>query len=228
MKTVQLSGSLRANVGKKDASSLRTAGLVPCVLYGQGQQTHFSVKQVAIEKIVYSPDVYQVELNIDGKTAVGIIQELQQHPTKDTIQHVDFLELNETKSIRIKLPVRLVGSSPGVMAGGKLMLVFRSLQCVGLSKDLPEAIILDISTLNIGGAIRVNSINIPGITFLDPANAVVVSVKMARGAVKGEEAEGEGEEEVAVVKEVSEAAENTENSTTSPELSEEESTSEEA
>ena len=228
MKTVQLSGSLRANVGKKDASSLRSAGLVPCVLYGQGQQTHFSVKQVAIEKIVYSPDVYQVELNIDGKTAVGIIQELQQHPTKDTIQHVDFLELNETKSIRIKLPVRLVGSSPGVMAGGKLMLVFRSLQCVGLSKDLPEAIILDISTLNIGGAIRVNTINIPGITFLDPANAVVVSVKMARGAVKGEEAEGEGEEEVAVVKEVSEAAENTENSTTSPELSEEESTSEEA
>ena len=228
MKTVQLSGSLRANVGKKDASSLRTAGLVPCVLYGQGQQTHFSVKQVAIEKIVYSPDVYQVELNIDGKTAVGIIQELQQHPTKDTIQHVDFLELNETKSIRIKLPVRLAGSSPGVMAGGKLMLVFRNLQCVGLSKDLPEAIILDISTLNIGGAIRVNTINIPGITFLDPANAVVVSVKMARGAVKGEEAEGEVEEELAVATEVSEAAENTENSTTSTELSEEEETSEEA
>ncbi len=228
MKTVQLSGSLRANVGKKDASSLRSAGLVPCVLYGQGQQTHFSVKQVAIEKIVYSPDVYQVELNIDGKTAVGIIQELQQHPTKDTIQHVDFLELNETKTIRIKLPVRLVGSSPGVMAGGKLMLVFRSLQCVGLSKDLPEAIILDISTLNIGGAIRVNTINIPGITFLDPANAVVVSVKMARGAVKGEEAEGEVEEEVAVATDVSEAAENTENSTTSTELSEEEETSEEA
>ena len=228
MKTVQLSGSLRANVGKKDASSLRSAGLVPCVLYGQGQQTHFSVKQVAIEKIVYSPDVYQVELNIDGKTAVGIIQELQQHPTKDTIQHVDFLELNETKTIRIKLPVRLVGSSPGVMAGGKLMLVFRSLQCVGLSKDLPEAIILDISSINIGDAIRVNSINIPGITFLDPANAVVVSVKMARGAVKGEEAEGEVEEELAVATDVSEAAENTENSTTSTELSEEEETSEEA
>ncbi len=222
MKTVQLSGSLRANVGKKDASSLRTAGLVPCVLYGQGQQTHFSVKQVAIEKIVYSPDVYQVELNIDGKTAVGIIQELQQHPTKDTIQHVDFLELNETKSIRIKLPVRLAGSSPGVMAGGKLMLVFRNLQCVGLSKDLPEAIILDISKLNIGGAIRVNTINIPGITFLDPANAVVVSVKMARGAVRGAEVEGEDEEEV------SETAENTENSSISSELSEEEATSEEA
>ena len=227
MKTVQLSGSLRANVGKKDASSLRTAGLVPCVLYGQGQQTHFSVKQVAIEKIVYSPDVYQVELNIDGKTAVGIIQELQQHPTKDTIQHVDFLELNDTKSIRIKLPVRLVGASPGVMAGGKLMLVFRSLQCVGLSKDLPEAIILDIANLNIGGAIRVNSINLPGITFLDPANAVVVSVKMARGAVKGEETEDDDKEAVVDVPKVAQATDNNETETSS-EVSQDETPSEEA
>lgn len=189
MKTVQLSGSLRANVGKKDSSALRNAGQVPCVLYGQGTQTHFSVKKIAIEKIVFSPDVYQVELNIDGKSAVGIIQELQQHPTKDTIQHVDFLELSDNKSIKINLPVRLTGASPGVMAGGKLMLVFRTLQCVGLPKDLPEAIILNISSLNIGAAIRINSIVIPGISFLDPANAVVVSVKMARGAVKGVEAE---------------------------------------
>jgi large subunit ribosomal protein L25 len=228
MKTVQLSGSLRANVGKKDASSLRSAGLVPCVLYGQGQQTHFSVKQVAIEKIVYSPDVYQVELNIDGKTAVGIIQELQQHPTKDTIQHVDFLELNETKTIRIKLPVRLVGSSPGVMAGGKLMLVFRTLQCVGLPKDLPEAIILDIAKLNIGGAIRVNSINLPGITFLDPANAVVVSVKMARGAIKGEETEEDDKEAVADAPEVVEATDNNEVSEAITEVSQDETPSEEA
>jgi len=228
MKTVQLSGSLRANVGKKDATSLRNAGLVPCVLYGQGQQTHFSVKQVAIEKIVYSPDVYQVELIIDGKTAVGIIQELQQHPTKDTIQHVDFLELNETKTIRIKLPVRLVGSSPGVMAGGKLMLVFRTLQCVGLPKDLPEAIILDIAKLNIGGAIRVNSINLPGITFLDPANAVVVSVKMARGAIKGEETEEDDKEAVADAPEVVEATDNNEVSEAITEVSQDETPSEEA
>ncbi len=207
MKTVQLSGSLRANVGKKDSSALRNAGQVPCVLYGQGTQTHFSVKKIAIEKIVYSPDVYQVELNIDGKTAVGIIQELQQHPTKDTIQHVDFLELSDKKSIKVNLPVRLVGSSPGVIAGGKLMLVFRTLQCVGLPKDLPEAITLDISSMNIGGAIRINSIVLPGLTFLDPANAVVVSVKMARGALKGEELEDDKVETETVVKEVATTSE---------------------
>jgi large subunit ribosomal protein L25 len=197
MKTAHLSGSLRANVGKKDATALRNVGLVPCVLYGQGEQTHFAVKRTAIDKIVFSPDVFQVALDIEGKKAVGIIRELQQHPTKDTIQHVDFYELDENKEVRVKLPVRITGSSRGVMAGGKLMTVFRQLQCIGLPSALPDAITLDITKLRIGQSIRVNSIQIPGVTFLDPANAVVVSVKMARGAVKGADAGDDEEEEEA-------------------------------
>jgi large subunit ribosomal protein L25 len=184
MKTAQLSGSLRANVGKKDATALRNADLVPCVLYGQGEQTHFAVKRNDLDKIVFSPEVYQVEIDIEGKKAKGIIRELQQHPTKDTIQHVDFYELSDSKPVRVGLPVRLTGSSKGVMAGGKLMQTFRHLNVVGLPKDLPEAITLDISKLKIGKSIRVGQIDIPGVSFLDPANAVVVSVKMARGAVK--------------------------------------------
>jgi large subunit ribosomal protein L25 len=184
MKTAQLSGSLRTNVGKKDAAALRNAELVPCVLYGQGEQTHFAVKRNDINKIVFSPEVYLVELEIEGKKAKGIIRELQQHATKDTIQHVDFLELNDTKPVRIGLPVRVTGSSKGVMAGGKLMQTFRRLNCVGLAKDLPDAITLDITKLKIGKSVRVGEINIPGVKFLDPANAVVVSVKMARGATK--------------------------------------------
>ena len=119
MKTAQLSGSLRANVGKKDAASIRNAGRVPCVLYGQGEQTHFSVKRNDIEKIYFSEDVYQINLDVDGKKAVGIIQELQRHPVKDTIQHVDFLELNDQKVVKVKLPVRVTGSSRGVMNGVK-------------------------------------------------------------------------------------------------------------
>ena len=193
MKTAQLSGSLRANVGKKDAASLRLAGRVPCVLYGQGSQTHFSVKQIDIEKLVFSPDVYQIELDIEGKKARGVIQELQQHPLKDSIQHVDFLELNDTKAVKVKLPVRVKGSSKGVMNGGKLMLAFRHLQCVGLPGDLPEEISVDITNLKIGDSIRVKSINYSGVTFLDPANAVVVAVKMARGAAQdSDEDEAEG------------------------------------
>jgi large subunit ribosomal protein L25 len=194
MKTAQLSGSLRANVGKKDAALIRNEGRVPCVLYGQGTQTHFSVSRVAIDKIVFSPDVYQVELDIEGKKATGIIRELQQHPTKDTIQHVDFYELSETKPVSVKLPVRLVGSARGVLAGGRLMQVFRNLSCVGLPSAIPDAITLDIAKLKIGQSIRVNSISIPGITFLDPANAVVVSVKMARGAIKPADDDDDDEE----------------------------------
>ncbi len=194
MKTAQLSGSLRANVGKKDAALIRNEGRVPCVLYGQGTQTHFSVSRVAIDKIVFSPEVYQVELDIEGKKAMGIIRELQQHPTKDTIQHVDFYELSETKPVSVKLPVRLVGSARGVLAGGRLMQVFRNLSCVGLPSAIPDAITLDIASLKIGQSIRVNSISIPGITFLDPANAVVVSVKMARGAIKPADSDDEDEE----------------------------------
>ena len=197
MKTAQLSGSVRTNVGKKDAAEARRAGLVPCVLYGQGEQTHFAVKRTAIDKIVFSPDVFQVALDIEGKKAVGIIRELQQHPTKDTIQHVDFYELNENKEVRVKLPVRITGSSRGVMAGGKLMTVFRQLQCVGLPSALPDAITPDITKLRIGQSIRVSSIEIPGVKFLDPANAVVVAVKMARGAVKGADADDDEEEEEA-------------------------------
>jgi large subunit ribosomal protein L25 len=195
MKTAQLSGSLRANVGKKDAKAIRNEGLVPCVLYGQGEQTHFAVKRVPIEKLVFSPDVYQIELDIDGKKAKAIIRELQQHPTKDTVQHIDFLELNDSKEVRVKLPVRLTGSSRGVRAGGKLMQVFRHMQCQGLPPALPEEIKIDISQMRIGHSFRVSNIEIPGVKILDPANAVVVSVKMARGAVKGSDVDPDDEEE---------------------------------
>jgi large subunit ribosomal protein L25 len=195
MKTAQLSGSLRANVGKKDAKALRNEGLVPCVLYGQGEQTHFAVKRVPLEKLVFSPDVYQIELDVDGKKTKAIIRELQQHPTKDTVQHVDFLELNDTKEVRVKLPVRLTGSSRGVMAGGKLMQVFRHMRCQGLPSALPEEIKIDISPMRIGHSFRVSNIEIPGVKILDPANAVVVAVKMARGAVKGSDADPDEDEE---------------------------------
>ena len=200
MKTTQLSGSLRANVGKKDAASLRNAGMVPCVLYGQGEQTHFSVKEVAMNKIIFSPDVFLVELEIEGKKTKGIIREVQQHPVKDTIQHVDFYELDENKKVRVNLPVRTTGVAKGVLNGGRLNMAFRTLSCYGLAKDIPEAIVLDISPIRIGQGIKISEINMPGVTFLDPAFAMVVSVKISRGAIDDEEeeeeegAEGEGAE----------------------------------
>ena len=209
MKTTQLSGSLRANVGKKDAASLRNAGMVPCVLYGQGEQTHFAVKQVAMNKIIFSPDVFLVELDIEGKKTKGIIREIQQHPVKDTIQHVDFYELNEDKKVRVNLPVRTTGVARGVLNGGRLNMAFRNLTCYGLAKDLPEAIVIDIAPIRIGQGIKISELNIPGVTFLDPASAMVISVKMSRGAVDEEEEEEEegGEEGAEGTEEGAEGAE---------------------
>jgi large subunit ribosomal protein L25 len=186
MKAISLSGSPRENVGKKDAKAIRNAGRVPCVLYGNGVQTHFSVDSIALGKVVYSPDVYQVELDINGTKTRAIIQEMQQNPITDRITHVDFLELTDNKLVRVALPVRTKGVSPGVIRGGKMQQVYRRLQMVGLPKDLPADITLDISELEIGDAIRVKHVEIPNVTLLDPANSVVVSIKMARGAKKKE------------------------------------------
>lgn len=194
MKVAQLSGSPRANVGKKDAKALRNAGLVPCVLYGQGTQTHFAIKDIAIEKLVFNPDVFQIELDIEGKKSKAIIQDLQQDPITDRVVHVDFLELDDKKPVKVALPVRLTGSSRGVMAGGKLMQVFRRLKVVGLPGDLPEAIVIDIAKLRIGQSVRVGDLETSGLRFTDAKSAVVVAVKMARGASKAAEVDDEDED----------------------------------
>jgi large subunit ribosomal protein L25 len=193
MKTVQLSGSPRVGVGKKDAKAVRNAGRVPCVLYGTGEQSYFSVRNVDMEKIVFSPDVYQIELDIEGTKKKAIIQELQMHPVKDTVQHVDFLELDENKEVKVDIPVKLSGRSKGVLNGGRLQQVFRRLTVKGLPKDIPAAIEIDITPLRIGQAKRVRDISIPGVQLLNASDAVVCSVKMARGAVKTNDDEDEEE-----------------------------------
>lgn len=195
MKKAQLSGSLRANVGKKDAKATRNAGRVPCVLYGSGEQTHFSVRQVDVEKLIFSPDVYQVELEIDGTKKMAIIQDLVLHPVKDTPVHVDFLELSDSKPAKVELPLRTKGAAIGVMNGGKLRQPYRKLKVIGLPGELPEAIEVDITKMRIGHQVRISDLAAANkVTFLDPANAVVLSIKMARGAVDAgsEEEEEEG------------------------------------
>ena len=204
MKTVQLSGSPRASVGKKDAKAVRNAGNVPCVLYGSGEQICFAVRNVDMEKIIFSPDVYQVELDIDGNKKKAIVQDVQIHPVTDKVVHVDFLELIDNKPLKVNIPVTLVGRSRGVLNGGRLQQVFRRLKVEGLPKDIPAAIEIDITDLRIGMSKRVRDIAIPGIKLLNAADAVVVSVKMARGAVdEDEDEEGAEEAEGAEAKEES-------------------------
>ena len=199
MKKAQLSGSLRTNVGKKATNALRNEELVPCVIYGQGEQVHFSVRSVDVQKIIFSPEVYQVEIDVEGgRKVLAIIQDLQMHPVKGTPMHVDFLELNDKKPAKVSLPLLSTGASIGVMNGGKLSQPYRKLRVTGLPGDLPDSITLDVSELRIGQSIRVSDISIDGVEFREPAAAVVLGVKMARGATDEEEeetAEAEGGEE---------------------------------
>jgi large subunit ribosomal protein L25 len=197
MKTVQLSGSVRQNVGKKDAVSLRNSGKVPAVLYGAGTQTHFSVEALPMSKLVVNPNVYQIELDIEGTKSNAIIKEVQFHPVTDEIIHVDFLQLSADKPVKLKLPLRLTGNSLGVRNGGKLLVNFRKVDVIGLPSAFPDDITVDITDLRIGMSVRVRDLSFDGITFLNDPAAMVVQVKMARGAVdeETEDEEGEGAEE---------------------------------
>ncbi|MFD1551469.1 50S ribosomal protein L25 [Putridiphycobacter roseus] len=197
MKEVSLSGSLRTNVGKKDAKAVRNEGRVPCVVYGSGKQTHFSVKHMDLYKIMFSPNVYSVNINIDGTKVKTIIQDSQQHPVTDKILHVDFLELQDDKMVKIDIPVTVSGRSIGVMNGGRLQQVFRKLTVLGYPKDIPETINVDITKLRIGQSIRVKALETGELKILNAPNAVVVSIKMSRGAIDLEEEEAAAAPEAA-------------------------------
>ena len=193
MKKVSLSGSLRENVGKKDAKQIRSEKKVPCVLYGGKEQIHFAVPDIDLDKAVFTPEVFRINIDLDGKSYDAVIKDIQFHPVTDAVLHCDFLELIDNKPVKIELPVRVTGNSIGVKNGGKLGINFRRIKVSGLPKDFPDAISLDITNLRIGQGVRVKEIDLPGVTILQNPQAVVVAVRRARGAIDelvAEEEEG--------------------------------------
>lgn len=193
MKQLKLSGSLRENVGKKGAAQVRKAGNVPAVLYGGSEQVIFSIEENAANKLIFTPEVYNVELDLGSKKVNAIVKDVQQDPVTDRVLHLDFMEIVDGKPVKVKLPVRLEGSARGVMAGGKLSQLYRKLQVVGMESDLPDAITVDIEPLRIGEKVRVSDIEVPGVKMLDAATSVVVAVRAARGAMAGDDEEEEEE-----------------------------------
>lgn len=186
MKTVSLSGSPRENVGSKDAKVLRQEGRVPGVLYGNGENIHFHVKETELNKLVFTPEVHFISIELDGKEYKAIFKEIQFHPVTDRITHFDLMAVVDDKLVSIALPVRLTGNSPGVLNGGKLRQNYRKLKVKALAKDLPDYIELDISKLRIGMSIRLGDIDIPNVTLMGDMRDVVVGVKTARNAVADE------------------------------------------
>lgn len=191
MKKVSLSGSVRKNVGKKDAKLMRREGLVPSVVYGSKEQIHFSVKENDINKVVFTPNVYMIDLDIDGKKAQAILKDVQVHPVTERVLHADFQEVVEGKKVKVNIPITVSGLAIGVKNGGKLVQNFRSLTAEALADDLPDTIDIDVTNVKIGGKVRVSEVGSEGVSFLNPESAVVVAVQMARGATKPGKEEGE-------------------------------------
>jgi len=186
MKAISMSGSPRANVGKTDAKSIRKSGKVPCVLYGGKEQIHFSANQADFKPLLFTPEVHTVNLDIDGSSHKAILQDVQYHPINDALMHADFLAVDEKKPIVISIPVRVVGNSVGVRAGGKLTIKVRKMKVRGLLNDLPDGIDIDISNLEIGQSVKVRDLKNDKLQLLDAPNVAVVSVNATRASRSAE------------------------------------------
>ncbi len=180
MKTVSLSGSLRENVGKKDAKAQRAAGKVPCVIYGGKQQIHFSTEEINFKPILFTPSSFIINVNVNGTEHLTILQDVQSHPVTDRILHVDFLEVDEKKPVVIAVPIKITGTSPGVLKGGKLVKKFRKLKVKALLANLPDEIEINISDLDVNQSIKIGDLKMDNVEFLDLKGAVIVSVQATR------------------------------------------------
>ncbi|MBO4810856.1 MAG: 50S ribosomal protein L25/general stress protein Ctc [Prevotella sp.] len=189
MKEIVINGQQRETTGKKASKLMRKEGLVPCNLYGEERDEKglpkalaFAAPFVELRKAVYSPHVYVVELNIDGKVRKSIIKELQFHPVTDALLHADFYEVTEEKDITVGIPVKLNGLAQGVRDGGKLNLSIRKIDVTAPYRNIPEVLEIDVTNLGLGKAIKVGELSFEGLTLATPAQVVVCSVKETRAS----------------------------------------------
>ena len=197
MKTVEIIGYQRANLGKKEAKRLRTEGNVPCVVYGGGEQVHFYAPMIMFRDLVYTADAHFAHLNIEGVEKQCILQDIQFHPVNEMIMHADFLELHEGKKMKMDIPIRLVGTPVGVGKGGKLMFKRRSLRIEALPKNMPEHLDLDVSGLDFGKSAKVADVQTGDFKVSeDPALSIaVIEVPRALRGAGTDDEELEGDEE---------------------------------
>jgi large subunit ribosomal protein L25 len=190
MKTIEIKGSIRTELGKKSSKHIRNSEGVPCVIYGKESNIHFQAPELSFKNLVYTHEAHLVDLNLDGKVYKAVLHDIQFHPVSDKILHADFVQISEDKPVVIAVPVSVHGDSVGVIAGGKLSVKRRTLKVKGLPKHLPEFITIDITDLKIHDSVKVGDLSMENIEFLDMKKSVVVTIATSRVAQK---AEGEGE-----------------------------------
>ena len=197
MKSIEIKGTVRTDLGKKATRELRKNNGVPCVLYGVKKDenglpvaTHFTVTVDGLRNLVYTPNIYLVNLDIDGTVVTAIMKDIQFHPVKDTILHVDFLQVEENKPVLMEVPVQLEGLAEGVRAGGKLALQIRKLKVKANYNAIPERLVIDVTPLGLGKTIKVGELSYEGLELLNAKDAVVCAVKLTRAARGAQAAAG--------------------------------------
>ncbi len=193
MEIIEIIGYNRANLGKKNSKKLREEGNVPCVVYGGEEQIHFHSPMILFRDLVYTPGAKFVKLNIEGVEKNAILQDIQFHPVSETILHADFLELQDNKKVKMDIPIKCVGTSPGVMQGGKILIRIRKLSVMAYPKNMPSFIEVDISNLQLGKSIKVEELLNENFDILNSPLVSVVSVNVPRVKINIEEDEVEGD-----------------------------------
>ena len=194
MEIIEIIGYKRANLGKQNSKKLREEGNVPCVVYGGKEQIHFHSPMILFRDLVYTPGANFVKLNIEGVEKDAILQDIQFHPVSETILHADFLELQDDKKVKMEIPVKIIGNSPGVQQGGKILMRIRKLSLMAYPKNMPSFVEVDISELQLGKSIKVEELLNDQYDILNSPLVSVVSVNIPRVKIEIEEDEEEGEE----------------------------------
>ena len=194
MEIIEIIGYKRANLGKQNSKKLREEGNVPCVVYGGKEQIHFHSPMILFRDLVYTPGANFVKLNIEGIEKDAILQDIQFHPVSETILHADFLELQDDKKVKMEIPVKIIGNSPGVQQGGKILMRIRKLSLMAYPKNMPSFVEVDISELQLGKSIKVEELLNDQYDILNSPLVSVVSVNIPRVKIEIEEDEEEGEE----------------------------------
>ncbi len=192
MKKFELKGEVRADFGKKAAKAYRSESLIPCIVYGgHGEENlSFVVKNSDVRNLIYTPEVFLVDLDLGTKKLQAVVKDVQYHPVKDTILHIDFLHVFEKSPVVIEIPGRLEGLAAGVRAGGKLSLDARKLKVKAVPSKLPEVLIVNVEKLELGKSIQVSDLKFDGLEILNSKNAVVCRVQLTRAA-RGAAAKGD-------------------------------------
>ena len=182
MKTLEIKATKRADFGKKAAKAFRREGQIPCIMYGGGEEVAFTVDTKAVKPLIYTPNSYIVEIEIDGKVEKSVMREVQFHPVREQILHIDFYRIQEGKPVAIAIPVRLTGNAEGVKVGGKLALSARKLTVKAMVDQLPDEIVVDVTPLKVGQTIFVGDLQFEGLQFVTPATTAVCAVRVTRAS----------------------------------------------